>query len=306
MVGPAVTVRCPACGAPLRAVLAPSPPTQWFPCSQCRAPVPVVVPRDPPPLYSWEVVPGLYPALPAPRIPKWRVRPMAAGSLLGVAVVALVLAGSFAYYAVVASAPGSFDARGTVSLARPSGGAVPAGGVAVVATPESGAAVPATTAADGTFYLAGLPTGGVTLRFTDPGYSTVVVYAFVSTLYTAGATGLEVTLSKGSANNTTAFGLTPFSDLEQFVAAIGAGVVLLGFVAVLAIYTALLTLRSDRPTFGVVGGGAGVLAPVALALLALGAPFPGLLAGSAALAVFGGFALSVRGVQMAQTGPAAS
>ncbi|MGC2360173.1 MAG: hypothetical protein WA691_07740, partial [Thermoplasmata archaeon] len=66
-----VYLRCPACGGDLRVVLASEPATQWFPCPHCRTPVPAVVPRDPPPLYSWEVLPGLYPALPRPRVPRW-------------------------------------------------------------------------------------------------------------------------------------------------------------------------------------------------------------------------------------------
>ena len=306
MVGPAVTVRCPACGTPLSAVLAPSPPTQWFPCSQCRAPVPVVVPRDPPPLYNWEVVPGLYPALPPPRIPRWRVRRMAAGSLFGVAVVAVVLAGLFGYYAFLAPTPGSFEAGGVVLLGHKSGGPTAGDGVDVVVTTESGASFQTVTALDGSFAFSNLPTGGLTFEFTEAGYSPVTVYAFVSTLYSAGASGMQVTMPLGAADNGSSVTLTPFSDLEQFVAAIGGGIVLLGFVAVLAGYAALLTLRSDRPAVGVVGGGAGLMAPLALGLLSLGDPFPTLVLGSAALALLGGFALSIRAVQMAQTGPAAS
>ncbi|MGC2788982.1 MAG: hypothetical protein WA547_02845, partial [Thermoplasmata archaeon] len=81
-----VYLRCPACGGDLRVVLASEPATQWFPCPHCRTPVPAVVPRDPPPLYSWEVLPGLYPALPRPRVPRWRARRAAAAALLVVAV----------------------------------------------------------------------------------------------------------------------------------------------------------------------------------------------------------------------------
>ncbi len=231
---------------------------------------------------------------------------MAAGALVGVALVAVVLAGVFGYYALVASAPGSFDANGVVLLGHKSGSTTPGAGVSVTATTENGASYQAVTALDGSFAFSGLPTGGLTLEFSDAGYSTVYVYAFVSTLYSAGATGLEVTMGPGAANNNSSFALTPFTDLEQFVAAIGAGVVLLGFVAIVAGYAALLTVRADRPALGVVGGGAGLMAPLALAYLALGDPFPWLVAGSAALALLGGFALAIRAVQMAQTGPAAS
>jgi len=304
MVGPATTVRCPACGAPLRVLLAPAPPTQWFPCSQCHAPVPVVVPRDPPPLYSWEVMPGLYRALPAPRIPRWRVRRLAAGALVGTAILAAVLAGLFGYYAVIAPAPGSFNVSGTVQLAPGSGVVVPGAGAQVVATAESGATYTSVASTDGSFTLLGVPSGGVSVKITDPGYSPVTVGVFVSTLYSAGNVGMVVQLTPGSATNSSTVALTTFPDLEQFVAAIGGGVVILGFVAVLTGYSAALTLRADRPAVGVVAGGAGLFSPVALAFLSLGSPFPLLLEGSAALAVLGAFALSIRAMQMAQTGPA--
>ena len=94
-------------------------------------------------------------------------------------------------------------------------------------------------------------------------------------------------------------------DLEQFVASIGAGIVLLGLVAGLAGYAGVLTLRSDRPAVGVVGGAAGVFSPVALLLLSLGDPFPLLVLGSAALSVLGAFVVGLRAIQMMQTGPAA-
>jgi hypothetical protein len=217
-----------------------------------------------------------------------------------------VLAGLFGYYAFLAPTPGNFDAGGVVLLGHKSGSATPGDGVDVVVTTESGSSFQTVTGLDGSFAFSNLPTGGLTFEFTEAGYSPITVYAFVSTLYSAGATGMQVTMPLGAANNGSSVALTPFSDLEQFVAAIGGGVVLLGFVAVLATYAALLTLRSDRPAVGVVGGGAGLMAPLALGLLSLGDPFPTLVLGSAALALLGGFALSIRAVQMAQTGPAAS
>ncbi|MGA8664928.1 MAG: carboxypeptidase-like regulatory domain-containing protein [Thermoplasmata archaeon] len=304
MVGPATTVRCPACGTPLRVLLAPAPPTQWFPCAQCHAPVPVVVPRDPPPLYSWEVMPGLYRALPAPRIPRWRVRRLAAGALVGTAILAAVLAALFGYYAVLAPAPGEFSVSGTVQLAPASGGILPGSGAQVVATVESGATFTTIVGSGGTFSLLGLPAGGVALTITDAGYSPITVGVFVSTLYSSGNSGMIVQLTPGSATNSSTVALTPYPNLEQFVAAIGGGVVILGFVALLTGYAAALTLRSDRPAVGVVAGGAGLFAPVALAFLSLGSAFPILLEGSGALAILGAFALSIRAVQMAQTGPA--
>jgi hypothetical protein len=304
MVGPAASVRCPACGATLRVLLAPAPPTQWFPCPQCHAPVPVVVPRDPPPLYTWEVMPGLYRPVPPPKIPRWRLRNVTAGALVGTAIVALVLAGLFGYYAFLAQAPGSFEVSGSVVLAPSSGGTVPGAGAKVVATVESGGTYSAVASSDGSFTFSGLPAGGVAVEVTDAGYSPITVDVFVSTLYSSGATGFTVELTPGGASNATTVALTPFPDLEQFVAAIGSGVVILGLVAGIALYAAVLTLRADRPALGVVAGGGGLFAPVALSFLSLGSPFPLLFAASGALAVLGCLTMTLRAVQMAQTGPA--
>jgi hypothetical protein len=266
--------------------------------------VPVVVPRDPPPLYSWEVMPGLYRAVAPPRIPRWRVRQLAAWALLGTAIGAVALAGIFGYYAAIAPTPGNFTVAGTVELQSSSGGADPVGGAHVTATVDSGASYSTSTDGSGGFTFPDLPSGGVSLEVTYAGYSPVTVDVFVSTLYTAGATGTVIVLSPGSASNGSSYTLTPFPDLEQFVAAIGSGVAVLGLVAILAGYAAVVTLRADRPALGVVAGGAGLLAPFALLLLSLGSVFPFVVAGSATLTVLGGFALSIRAVQMAQTGPA--
>lgn len=297
-----LAVRCPACGQELRAALFPYPPTQWFPCPHCRSPVPVVVPRDPPPLYSWEVLPNLYPPLPRPRIPRWQAGRVAGGALIGVVVLAGVFGGLLAYYGVAASTPGSYLVSGTVELPV---GAVPAAGATVNLTEEGGAMLSEHTAPDGSFSFSGVPTGGIAINVSLAGYAPVTVDTFASSVYNAGTTGILVTLGFGGAANRTTVSLTPFSDLEDLLASIGGGIVLLGLVAVVAAVAAVLTFRRDRPALGVIGGGAGLLAPLALYLLALASPFPTLIGASALLAVFGGFALALRAAELAQTGPAA-
>jgi hypothetical protein len=299
MAPPVVSVRCPACGGPVTVLPEPTPPTQWYSCPHCHTPVPVVVPHDPPPLYTWEVLPALYPYLPTPRVPRWRATRAAATALVCVAITAAILAGVLGYYAVAATAPASFTVTGTVQLQpNPQENPFPAIGALVVATDEAGRNVSTTTGFDGTFTIGGLPTGGIALNVSYAGYSPLTLDIFLSTVYSAGANGVDVTLTSGNNSTGTLGSVTPFVNLETFVAAIGGAIVLLGLVAAIAGAAAILTLRSDRPALGVVGGGAGLVAPFALVFLDLGNPFPILLVASALVAGFGGFALGIRAIEM--------
>jgi len=303
MGAPAVSVRCPTCGADLRVVLAAAPPTQWFPCPQCRNPVPVVVPRDPPPLYSWEVVPGLYPALPSPRRPRVTLRRLAQVALVSVAAIAVVLGGVLAVLGAEALGPGSYVVSGTVLEGGSGGGGVPASGATVVLTTDGGQEVVQHTGANGVFSFSHVPVGGISLNVTLPEYAPATVTTFASAVYSTGTTGLTVTLVPGSLGNGTTTALSPFPDLESFVASIGSGVALLGIVAVFGGVAAVVTARSDRPPVGVVGGAAGLLAPAALYFLSIGGIFPMLTAGTAVLAAFGAFAATSRTVELFQVGP---
>ena len=303
MGAPTVSVRCPACGAELHAVLAPSPPTQWFPCPQCRNPVPVVVPRDLPPLYTWEVAPELYPALPPPRRPRVSLRRMAQVALVGVAVLAVVFGGVLAVLGYEALGPGSYTVSGTVVLEWTTRGYVPNFTPTVVLTTDSGATFLIHTGTDGKFLFSNVPAGGITLNVSCPGFGAATLVTFASPVYDAGTTDLSVSLHQGSSNTTT-IALSPFPDLETFVASIGSGVALLGLVAVLGGAAAVITRRSDRPAVGVVGGAAALLSPVALYLLSLGGIFPLLTTGTAVLAAVGAFVATIRSVEMYQVGSA--
>lgn len=299
-----VSVRCPACGQDLNVVLASAPPTQWFPCPHCHSPVPVVVPRDLPPLYTWEVLPGLYPALPRPRVPRWRARRAAAAALIGVTVLALVFGGVLAYYGLEAPTPGKFTVSGTVYRELAGGAVVPASGALVRIQVEGGQTSAQSTGPSGSFVFTEVPTGGISLNMSLPGYSPITVETFVSNVYDAGTTGISETLTPGSLANGTTVNLSPFANLESFLASVGGAVVLFGLVAVVAGVASVVTLRQDRPPVGIVGGGAGLLAPVALYALALGSVFPVVLEGTAALAAFGGFTVALRAIEIAQTGAA--
>jgi hypothetical protein len=297
-----VEVRCPACGQPLRAVLASAPPTQWFPCPKCHLPVPVVVPRDPPPLFTWEVVPGLYPMLPPPRAPRWRARRATAVALVVLTVVSAAFAAVLAEDSWSALQPGGFTVDGTVREAAGSG-SVPAAGASVVLIEEGNRTVSELTGADGTFVFRDVPAGGITVNVSLPGYSNAVVSTFVSSVYDAGTTGLSVLLVRGSAGESVS-DLSPFPDLETFVAAVGAAAVILALVALLGALAAVATVRADRPAVGVVAGAAGTLAPLALHFLAMDVAFPIVFYGLAITAAVGAFVVALRAVELAQTGPA--
>lgn len=299
-----MSVRCPACGTDLRVVLAPTPPTQWFPCPHCRNPVPVLVPRDPPPLYSWEVLPALYPPLPVPRRPRVRMRRIAELCLIAIAVVAVIV-GSFLFVlGSEASSSGSFVVSGTVYDRLGSGGEVPASDANLVLTTESGARLTTVTnPGTGAFAFPGVPVGGLTLNVSQSGYAPVTVTTFASSVYDSGTSGLSITLVPGSEGNGTAVALSPFPDLESFLASIGSGVAILGLVAALGGGAAIVTARADRPAVGVVAGFAGLLTPAALNFLSLSGVFPAVLIGAAVLAAFGAFVATVRTLEILQVGP---
>jgi hypothetical protein len=229
---------------------------------------------------------------------------VAFAGLVGVVVLAAALGAVLGYYGVAAAAPGSYPVSGTVDRTLPGGGTAPAVGATVTLTKDGGGTISETTAPNGAFSFSGVPTGGIALTVNLSGYAPVTVDTFASSVYDAGTTGILVTLGFGGAGNGTTVSLSPFTNLESLLAAIGSGIVLLGLVAVVAGVAAVLTLRHDRPVLGVIGGGAGLLAPFALYLSQLSAPFPTLVAASAILAALGGFVLMLRAAELAWTSPA--
>jgi len=228
---------------------------------------------------------------------------MAEVALIAVAVLAVVLGGFLALLGTEAPASGSYDVNGTVFERTVNGLTIPAIGATVVLTDEGPTALIQHTSGSGQFSFSGIPTGGITVNISQSGYAPVSVVTFASSVYDAGTTSLSVTLTPGTSSNGTTVALSPFPNLESFLASIGSGVVLLGLVAVVGGIAAVVTARSDRPAVGVVGGAAGILAPVALYFLALGSIFPAVISGSAVLAAVGAFAVTTRTFEIYQMGP---
>ncbi len=299
MCPPTVRIVCPRCRTPLAAVLAPFPSTQWFPCPHCRTPVPVVVPRDPPPLYAWEVLPGLYPALPRPRASRWRPRTLVTIALGTVVIVSAVLTALLVAYGVGAGSPASYEVSGDV--VKPSGQA--ATGATVVLTENDGHELSTTIGfASASFEFANVPAGGISINVTLAGYAPVTIDTFASPVYNAGTTGFGIQLEPGSADNGTTYVLSPFPDLETFVASIGAGAVLLGLIAVVAAGATVAGFRNDRGALVVVGGGGGAAAPLALYLLSLTGVFPSIALASAIAGAAGAFVVAVGALELARLG----
>ncbi len=279
-------------------VLAPAPSTQWFPCPHCGSPVPVVVPRDPPPLYSWEVLPELYPPLPPPRRSRWQGQRVVAFVLVAVAVVAIALLGALAGYGVEANSPAHYPVNGVV--VGPTGNA--AVGAKVVLSEEGGVVQTQTIGPNGSFYFFDVPSGGISLNITLDHYAPVTVDTFATPVYDTGTTGLEIQLAVGNASNGTTYLLSPFPDLDTLLASIGAGASLLGLIAAVAVSAAILTYRRDRIPLGVVGGSAGVCAPVSLYFLSLTVVFPTLALIAGIAGALGAFALGWYALELARRG----
>lgn len=227
---------------------------------------------------------------------------MAEAALVLVVALAIVFGGLLAVLGVEALGPGRYLVSGTVTEEGPSY-VGPAVGATVVLTVNGGAATSTHTDADGRFSFSNVAPGGISINISASRYAPVTVYTFASPVYGTATTGLSVVLVPGTASNATTEVLTPFPDLETFVASIGSAVALLGIVALLGGWAAVVTHRRDRPAVGVVGGAGGLLAPVALYFLSLGGVFPDVVAGTAALAAVGAFALTIRCLEIYQVGP---
>lgn len=299
-------MRCPSCGQPIRAVVAPAPPTQWFPCPACHVPVPVVVPRELPPLFSWEVLPGLYPLQPIVRQPRWRPATLVAWALAVAAVLAAITAGLLAADGYNSSLPAQYTVSGTIYESLAGGRHAPADGARVVLfTDDNRSSQLQITGPSGGFLFAGVPAGGIELNVTAAGFGSTVVYTFASKGYSTQTRGLDILLEPGTSNNTSADVLSPFGDLASLLATVGGGAVLLGGAGIAAAVGAVVVRRPGGAAIGVVGAGAALAAPVVLLLLYLGTAFPLVAILGGIVGGVGAFALVFATVEVATGRPAA-
>lgn len=307
MTGSPVTLRCVACGRLLAAIPTPSPWASWVSCPHCGHPVAVVAPRDPPPLFTWEVHPeavgGARPALfGGPRTARW-------WSLLLIGTVAALVgsAGALAVLGFESLAPGEFHVAGTV--VRSAGGSeLPVGGVSVTATGESGPPVSAVTGPAGTFDLGGLPAGSVRIEAEALGGGSATVVVFVSSSFSSVGTPADpVTIELGSAassgNASGPILESTFGGLEDFLSSLFAASLLLGLAAVVGLVAVVVGRRGRHPAVVVAGGSAAALAPFALPILGIGAIFPWVTVAAAGGGALGLAAASLAAVRLAADSP---
>jgi hypothetical protein len=302
MGAPTASMRCPSCGTPLEAVLAPSAATQWFPCPNCHQPVPFVPPRLLPPLYSWEVVPGLYPAQRLPRRPRWQWRRVAGAALAVAAALAAVTAGFLGLAGFRASEPAHYVVSGTVWENHPGSPATRAAGALVVLrTDDNRTTLWTNTTANGAFAFPPVPSGGLEINVTHAGYGPTDVYSFASPGYSGGASGLTIYLYPGGPSNTTSVVLAPFPDLETFLSLVGGAAVLVGVVAIVAGIAAWTLRRPGGAVTGVLGSGAAIAFPVVVLMFSLDAAFPLVSALAGVAGGLGAFGLVLTAAELASS-----
>jgi hypothetical protein len=253
-------------------------------------------------LYSWEVLPGLYPPLDRPRAPRWRIAPAVAIALLVVAIASAVLGGALIMYGVAAGAPGTYTVSGVAE--KSNGGS--AAFAQVVLTENGGATFSQLATSSGHFSFSGVPAGGVSINVTFSGYAPAVLYTFVDPVYNAGSQGLIVTLYPTSEANVTQEALTTFPTLESFLSSVDGAAGLLWIAAIVAVGSAWALRRQSLRSAGIIGGGAGVAVPAVVYLLGLFPAFPLVDAGTAVAAGFGMFALGISAVELYRAGTPAA
>lgn len=217
--------------------------------------------------------------------------------LLAAAFVAFAVAAGAAYYGVAGSQEGHYSVNGVAQLS----GGRPWEYGQIVLSDELGNTT-SQIGPGGAFSFTGVPTGGVELNVTYPGYAPLLVITFISPVYDAGTQGLVLTLSPGSTANESTVTLSPYPDLEYFQAYVGADATIAAIAGLLSTVAALILLRSDRPALGVVGGASGIAVPFALIIIPVGSVFPLLLLLGLIAGFLGALGFAIAWIEVIQVG----
>jgi hypothetical protein len=300
-----VTARCPACGGLLAATGAPYT-TGYVRCPHCGGTVPIVAPRDPPPLFAWEIAPHLYPPIPTLSEGGRRsVRPFVLAALAVAAAITAILAGIVAEDAGRTLAPGHLDLSGKVVPRPPTiPGLHPP--VRLTVTGENGYNMTQTAASDGSFLFTGVPVGAVSILANVTGYPNTTFDMFFSPVYSEPlhSTGLVLDLSAGSSTSATTVVYASFGSVEELAATLlTASVVLAVGLAMAAAGTWAIVLQR-RPGLAVAGAAAMIAAPVCLPLLTLDTVLPDVLLIGSAASAFGAAAFVLLVIPIALTASA--
>jgi hypothetical protein len=225
--------------------------------------LPFVAPREPPPLYSWEVYPGLYPPTPIPRPPDPRRRPALLALLLAAMLLLAAVGGIFAWLGSDALRPGTLTIGGTISPAGAPGAWVEVQG-------ENGFNVNVTVPSGG-FSIVGVPYGGVEVSAGATGYGMLQMDLFYSPVYSSlnvSPGALQFDLSPTNGTSVSVIDTTAFPDLETFVATVWSGT---GLLWILALFTGLgwAAARRDRLPLVLVGGISAMAGPFVLPILGI-------------------------------------
>ena len=300
-----LTLRCPTCGGTLAAPTPPGTAAVWYACPHCASPVPVVAPRDPPPLFSWEVYPHLYPRLFAPQSPAGRIPKVGLATLFALCLFFAGVAGLLAVDGASALAPASYDVGGVVLL----NGTTPLSGAAVVLSGENGLHERYVTDATGAFLFPDVPAGGVTLNASLAPLGFAVYHFFLTPLYQSTVEDpahLSLSLNGDPmANDVTAL-QAPFPDLETFVASLWGGAAIVAVASAVAALGAVALRRGLSPTMAVAGSIGAVFVPVAVMELGLTGVFPYSWVVSIVAVTLGTSTAALLLLLMARTGPSPS
>lgn len=259
--------RCPRCRNEFRVFY---PPTQiavgWSYCPRCGQPTPVLPPHPHPPLFTWEVYPGLYPETRGPRQPLPRTRQTLGLLVLSAALLLLGIAVVLGGLGALTVGAGDQGVSGTVLALDPLTG---------VQSPLPGAWVNVTGAAGGNSTVTGpqgsfgfprLAPGEHALTVAASGYGNLTFDLFLSPYFKAPQGNLSdlalVLLPASGGNASRVVAGSPFPDLESYLASVFSTSALEALTGLLAVWGAISILRGRPPARGVVGASAAVLGPV--------------------------------------------